>query len=242
MARQLTAGEIINRAAVEVGLRRVEDPFASQDEGFSQLTGLLNAAGQELLEVHNWQELNMPYLRTTVDGDTGIYPLPDDYDRVVSQTTWDRTNDVPIIGPLSDQDWAFLLGRDLASQSIYVSYRINNNQLETYPQPPPVGVDISFDYISRNWVLKENDIRSDYATQAGDVVLLDPLLMQKFVKVKFLVAKRLPSGDAKVEFENVLESRTGNDNGAQILDAGRNSRLFPYLNGFYNTPDTGFGA
>jgi len=240
MARQETAGTIINRVAVEVGLRQVSDPFSSIDEGFSQMVGLLNVAGQELVQLDDWEVLLTPFTQVTSSADSGVYPLPDDYDRFVGQTGWDQSNDVPIIGPLSPQDWAYLEGRDLASDSIYLSYRIYQSQLEVYPQPPPDAVNISFEYISRNWVQQADTTKVDLCTVAGDTVLLDPLLMQKFLKVKFLDAKNLPSQAARIEFENVLQNRVGNDNGAPILSASR-SRYYPYLDAFYNTSDTGYG-
>lgn len=241
MARQLKAGEIINRTAVEVGLRQVPDPFSSQDEAFSQMVGLLNVAGQELVELSDWPELLRPYQQLTESGDTGLYDLPDDYDHFINQTGWDRTNDVPVIGPLSPQDWAYLLGRDFEANSIYVAYRIFGSQMEVYPQPPPVGVSINFEYISRNWAKDSAGDLRDNCTEAADTVLLDPLLMQKFLKVKFLNAKNLPSQAAMIEFENVLGNRQGTSAGSQILKAGGGSGKFPYLNGFFNTPDTNYG-
>lgn len=242
MARQLTAGEIINRTAVEVGLRRTPDPFSSLDEGFSQLVGLLNTAGQELVELSDWPELLQPYQQVTSSLDSGKYDLPDDFDHFINQTGWDRTNDVPVIGPLSPQDWAYLLGRDFEANSIYVAYRMFGDKLEVYPQPPPDGVSINFQYVSRNWARKANSDTTDFCTQPDDLVLLDPLLMQKFLKVKFLNAKNLPSQAASIEFENVLMNRQGASTGAQVLRAGRGGAAFPYLNQFFNTPDTGYGG
>ncbi len=57
MARLSSAGDIINRVAVEVGISVGQDPLASPDEAFVQLSGLINAAGQELIELHQWQIL-----------------------------------------------------------------------------------------------------------------------------------------------------------------------------------------
>lgn len=242
MARTLIAGEIINRVAVEIGLKRVNDPFSTQDEGFSQLVGLLNAAGQELAELANWNRLEKQFIQVTADGDDGLYDLPTDFDRIVQQTGWDRSNDVPVFGPLTPQQWAYLLGRDLESNSIYIMYRIYQGQLQVYPDPPPVGATIAFEYMSRDWVVDSEGTSKDFATQNSDTILLDPLLMQKFLKVKFLDAKSMPSQAARIEFENVLENRKGTDNGGQILTAGARLNGIPLLNGFTNTPDTGYGA
>ena len=246
MARQENAGTIINRAAVEVGLQSVTDPFSTTDEGFTQLAQLLNVCGQELGQLRDWNELIRPFTaNTTTDvklGSTNLYELPSDYDRLIPQTGWDLTNDVPILGPMSPQDFAYLEGRDFASNSIYVAYRIYRGDIELYPDPPPANTDLSWEYVSRNWATTSGGTEVDYVTATNDIVVLDPLLMQKFLKVKFLDAKNLPSQAARMEFENIYLNRISNDNSAPVLNSGRSGRTFPYLSAMYNTPDTGFGS
>lgn len=243
MARQETANTIINRVALEVGLLPSNDPYADTDESFLQLRGLLDAAGQELVEYHPWQVLNQVYSFTTVAAtDTGTYALPDDFSYMIDQTGWDQTNRVAIGGPLSPQDWSYLDGRDLVSQSIYASFRINDNELDLYPQPPPDGLLIRFEYISRNWVEAADTTRKDTATVGNDTILYEPILIVKFLKAKFLEAKGFDPSTARLEFENMMNSRTGKDTGAAILNAGRNGRGFPYLSPYRNVSDTGFGS
>jgi len=242
MARLSTAGDIINRVAVEVGLLKDPNPFASQDESFIQLSGLINAAGQELVELHDWQTLKKPFEVTTQAGDSGSYDLPADFDHMIDQTGWDRTNSVAIGGPLSSQDWSYLEGRDLVSQSIYASFRLAGDKFDIYPQPPPEGLLIKFEYISTDWVLQNPSTPSDTVTDSSDVVLYKPLLIQKFLKCKWLEAKNLPSEAARMEFENMFESRAGKDVGASILSASHHSRGLPLLHPYYSTGDTGFGG
>ncbi len=243
MARFSIANDIINRVAVEVAINTDPDPVASTDESFIQLSGLINAAGQELVELHPWQTLVKRFNFTTSDTDSGSYALPDDFNSMIDQTGWDRSNRVAIGGPLGAQDWAYLEGRDLVSQSIYASFRLVDNKLDLYPQPPPNGLDISFEYLSRNWVQEAgSEIRKDAVSAGSDLVLLDPLLMVKFLKVKFLQAKGFDYTAASVELDNVFNSRTGKDVGAPVLSASNNSRGFPLLSPYYSTPDTGYGG
>ena len=138
MGRYATANDIVNRAALEVGLVPQNDVFSSQDVAFQQLTGLLNSCGQELVELHPWQVLVKEYSLTTQAGDDGKYDLPDDFAYMIDQTGWDRTNRVAIGGPLSAQDWAYLKGRDLVSQSIYASFRQVEGEL-AIPATPTRG-------------------------------------------------------------------------------------------------------
>ena len=244
MGRISSANEIINRAAVEVGLTAVNDPVGDLDESFRQLTQLLNSAGQEMVELHPWQTLVKSFQVITQTSDTGTYDLPSDYSYMIDQTGWEHTNRVAMGGPLSAQDWTYLKGRDLISQSIYASFRLVDNKFDIYPQDPvPDGLDINFEYINRNWVLESNGTTyRDSVGTGSDQVLYEPILIIKFLKAKFLEAKGFDAQAARLEFENMFNSRTGKDTGAPILSASNNSRGFPYLHPYYNTSDTGFGG
>jgi hypothetical protein len=208
------------------------------------MLGLLNSSGQELCELNDWQELVQQYEINTLDTDSGTYDLPDDFNYMIDQTGWDRTNRVAIGGPLSAQDWTYLAGRDLVSQTIYASFRQVDGKLDLYPQPPPNGLQLTFEYIGRNW-LQEQGAQApnrDTVGAGSDICILDPLLSIKFLKLKFLQAKGFDAAAAAMEFDTLLASRIGKSTGAPILSASRGSRAFPYLSPYGNTGDTGFGG
>ena len=244
MARLENVNTIINDAAVECGLNPSDNPVTSSDETFVQLKNMLNTAGRQLVKLHDWQILEGMLDFITTDTDTGDYDLPDDFDHMIDQSGWDRTNRVAMGGPLSTQDWAYLEGRDLVSQSIYASFQLNENKLKLYPQPPPVGLQISFRYCSRNWLAQENDFasRHDRIVSGTDICLFDPVMCVLYLKARFLAAKGFDATDAKLEFENMFGALTGQDEGAPILSASHNSRGFPYLHPYFSTGDTGFGS
>jgi hypothetical protein len=242
MSRFITANEIINRAAIEVGLLTNTDPVASTEDTYIQLTGLLTAAGQELVEMNAWQTLRSVFSFTTADGDSGEYDLPDDFAYMIDQTGWDTSNTVPIGGPLSPQVWSYLEGRDLVSQSIYASFRVMDNTFNLFPQPPPVGMAVRFEYINRNWVQEAGDgDRRDTIGTGSDIVLYEAILIVKFLKMKWYQAKGFPSEAAAMDFDNMFTGRVGRDKGAPVLNAGGGSRGLPYLNG-WNVPDTRYGG
>jgi hypothetical protein len=243
MSRFYTANDIINRVAGETGLIPVPDPFSSTDDTFLQLRTLLNSAGQQLVELYEWQELVREYQITTSSADTGKYALPADFDRMINQTHWDRTNDVAVAGPLSAQDWTYLLGRDLVSQTIYASFRQVEGEFWLFPQPPPDGLDINFEYMSRNWVGDALDpgARNDTVQDGADTILIQPILIIKALKVMFMNAKGFDSSSANLEFNAMLDSRLGKDKGARILNASNIARSFPYLDTYRNTGDTNYG-
>lgn len=248
MARYLTVNDIINRASLEVGLKESASPVTDQDELFGQMVALLDSAGQEMCELNDWPVLYRQYRIVTQDGDSGEYDLPSDFNYMIDQTGWDRTNRVAMGGPLSPQDWTYLAGRDLVSQSIFASFRQAQGKLMLYPQPPPEGIEITFEYVSRDWlqevagVLDQPPTTTDTISDGSNLCLLPGLMMIKFLKLKWLQAKGFDYSAAAMEFDTVFQGQIGKSEGAPILSAGQNGRNFPYLNPLFNVGDTGFGG
>lgn len=239
------AANVINRAAVEMGFTPQADPYAGTDEVFTQLTYLLNTAGEELALAYPWEFLNKSHQFTTADTDTGDYDLPADFGYMLNQTGWEHTNRVPLAGPLSAQSWTYLNGRKLASQTIYASFRIREGLFSIFPQPPPNGLDINYEYQSKNWVIDNSSgspVYTDAAVRPSDTVLMDKVLISRFLKVKFMEAKGLESSKAQDDFVQYLATITNKEKGAAIISAGGGRRGFPYLDGYRNLPDTNYGG
>ena len=244
VSRFITVNDVVNRVAVEVGLTPVADVFATGDPAFRQLTYLLTTAVQELMEMYPWQILTREFQKTTTVDEVGIIDLPDDFAYMIDQTGWERRENVPLIGPLSAQDWTYLLGRDLVGSTIYASFRFDQNKLFIFPNNPmPSDLDINFEYISRNLILESPaGTYTDEAVAPADVPQFPPHLITRFLKVKFLEAKGFDSQKANDSFWQAFYSWCGKDNSAPILNLSRWMRGYPYLNGYSNLPDTGYGT
>ena len=246
--RYWTAGDLINRAAVEVGLASVNNVFSSADPSFKQLRTLITSCGQTLIQDYPWQRLNARFELTTSSADSGEYDLPADFSYMIDQTGWQQGGPAvwPLLGPASPQVWSYLKARELFTSTLYVWFRISDGKFNIFPDSPvPDGIPIAFEYISRAWVLGEGDAGpqslKDVVTADADMVLFEPILMVNFLKMKFLAAKGFDTTDAKNEFNLSLDSWKGKDNSAPILNAGRGFSNWRMLDG-YNVPETGFGS
>jgi len=249
MARFIDAGTTINRSAAECGITPVVDPFTSSDASFKELVALLTSAGQEMLGLHEWNKLNRTHTiitGTTVANPpgTGKYDLPDDFGYFINQTGWDKTERLPLGGPMTSQDYAYLVNTNLANSTVFVTFRMNEGQFWVLPDPPLSGQELNFQYISRNWVQPAGttlpDDRTDAAVAFADLVLYEPILMVKFLKLRFLEAKGFDTTAAVGQFLTMFNSWTGKDVAAPVLRMAR-SRVFPYL-GYRNIPETGYGT
>jgi hypothetical protein len=249
MARYKTIAEVVNQVAVEVGIPKAQDPFASADSSHEQLISIARSCAVELQQHHEWNQFVREHTILTTPTDTGKYNLPDDFHYMVDQTGWERNNEVPLFGPLSSQEWQWLQGRNLVNYTIYASFRLSQGQIWIFPwagdnsDPPPAGLKITFEYQSRNWVLGSSGTApQDFLDSSGNVVLFEPYLFERLLKVRFLEARGFDTTGASEQFRRAFNSWTGKDKGAPVLNVGGRGFAYPYLDSYRNTPDTGYGS
>lgn len=251
IAKFQTAGELINRAAVSVGLNKAVDPFASNDPSFAQLVELANEVGQTLVQHEAWQRLVTRHEFTTAPGDTGIYDLPDDFAYMIDQTGWQQGTPgsaFPLLGPATDQGWSYLTATELFSVTIYAWFMLREGKLQLWPQPPAEGIPIQYDYVSRGWAIEGGSdpatpVYTDTLETAADIPLFEPILFVKALKLAFLQAKGFDTTKAQDDYNAALEAWASKDRPAPTLNL--NSRTGPHyrmLDGWGNLPETGFGS
>lgn len=154
-----TAATIINDVAAELGLiaftSKVADPFSSTDPNLGQLCQQLKTVGRRLLREHRWSYLTQTWTFSTV-ANTGRYALPTDYDRFIASSAWNRTNRLPLGGPLSATQFQALKAR-LVGVVYNVLFQVLQQQFQAYPDTTtPGGYTIAYGYVSRWWVLPQD--------------------------------------------------------------------------------------
>ena len=247
--RYKTANELLNQVAVEVGLTRQTDVLASNDESFGRMAALANACLTELMQSKAWERMTRTATITGADvlNFGGKVPLPADYAYMINQTGWERSQDVPLLGPLSPQDWTYLVGRDLVSYTIYASFRLREGQVWIFPwaENPPTEepeVEITYEYASNSTVLVNGEAGqyADSIQNSGDVVLFQPYLFERLLKLRFLNSKGMDTQEAATQYVLALQSWEGKDVGAPILNTARGGYSPRFLDAG-NVPDTGYG-
>jgi len=240
-----TATEILNQAAVEVGLSPESDPYASTNEAFQQLRYLLNTCGKRLVYHFPWERLTREHIlvvNTSVETD---YDLPADFAYMIDQTGWQRSQNVPLAGPLSPQDWQYLMGRNLVSSTIYASFRLNLGKLRIFAQGQVSNETIAYEYMSENWVqpngVTNQDLFRNKVTAGSDFIVYPETLATLYLKARFLGAKGFDTTKADAEFSDAFLAWSGMNKSAPKLNAARNYLGYPYLDAWRNLPDTGYG-
>lgn len=146
-----TAANIINDAAVELGLisADIAAPYSSANRNIIQLCRLLKGVGQDLVKLRAWTHLQKEHTFSFVSG-TADYSPPSDFARCIDQTFWNRSNRLPLGGPVDARHWQ-LLQAVTASGVLYNIFRTVAGVVRVYPTPTTTD-SIAYEYISSSWV------------------------------------------------------------------------------------------
>ncbi len=234
-----TAIEIINAACHELGLPTVTINSSTGDTLGTQSLALLNALGDELVRVHDWQFLEK-VMTFTGDGVLSSFPIPPNFKRQVNQTQWATKDKRPMQGPDSAQMWSWSQ-YGIVSVGVYFRYRILGNEYAVFPVPG-IGEEFALYYISKDWVVDADpphDLK-DTITKTGDTPLFDKRLMIAGLKVKLWAQKGFDTTVLQDEFNFLLSAEKAQNQGAPVINlSGCGAHM--YLN-WQNIPDSGFGS
>src|SRR5689334_22766185 len=106
----MNALEIVQRFAKAVGVPVPSTALANQADDVQQIVELLNQEGRSLAKRCDWQALTFEATFTTVATESqgalaSIIGATQQLNKIVNDTIWDRTQQVPIPGPVSKQRW-----------------------------------------------------------------------------------------------------------------------------------------
>jgi len=181
------------------------------------ITGTGQAPYAEILTIDSSTQvtLNSPVTTSTASVSMTFakqdYPLPSGYDRMISDTNWDRTDHWRNLGTKSSQDWQFLQG-GIISIGPRERYRIYNNKFRIF-QALTTVYNFSFEYVSNYWVCATGSSEGTKAafTLDTDTSVFPDDLMMAGLKFYFLKAKKLDYGIELGEFTRALSYNKAQD-------------------------------
>lgn len=232
---------VVQQSMVEMGLPRPVEAVSNLDATVQQILALLNSAGTDLVLGYPWEQLTKEWVVQTFVGKTD-YTLPADWGYFIDQTQWDRTNHWPLLGPKTAQEWQWLKSGILSSGP-RIRYRVLGGRFQIFPSNANAGQEggasseIAMEYVSRNWVASTVNvgITYDYIQSDVDILLIDPWIVVKFLKLKYWEAKGLDTTAYNKDFLTTWEMRIGKNKGAPILTLAPRARTL--LIGVNNIPD-----
>jgi len=159
------------------------------------------------------------------------YDLPSGYDRMISDTNWDRTDHWRNLGTKSSQDWQFLQG-GIISIGPRERYRIYNNKFRIF-QALTTVYNFSFEYVSNWWVCatgSDQGSKSAFTADTDTCVFPDDLMLAG-LKFYFLKAKKLDYSIELGEFMRSLSYNKAQDvpvSAMSLAPVGMNQLVGPW--------------
>ena len=237
-----TAGRTVNAAAVQCGLSEWVDPYASTDPNAIRLRALLIDVGQDLVTQYPWRTLIKAATLTTAPGDAGDYSLPSDFISMVDQSGWKQGTYWPVDGPVTDQVWQYLINR-VSSATITAIIRESQGLLQVFPRPVASAYTVSFQYLSRAWVKADGATSAalNEPTTSSDIVMLEPAIVVKALRFKFLSSTGLDASQAYREYQEALAAVKSLRGAQKLRMDGPPIMNNRFIDGA-NLPLTGFGS
>ncbi len=150
------------------------------------------------------------------------YPEPEDFDRFITETWWDRTNHWALIGPNSPQidEW---------HRSGIVAWGPRRNWRQvgraaggTYRLWPPIGAtegqfSIAFEYISKYAVVDALGVYKEKFTADTDRPTLDYNMLVLGAKWRWMQIKQLDYAPMQAEYMDYVNRKGAKDGGMKTL-------------------------
>lgn len=210
-----------DRIAVALGGTSV---FSNPGETARQMRALANQEGKELMRRGTWEKLTKEVTFTAIAQEEQTGVVPSDYDHMLNETFYNRTQKRQVVGPLSPKEWQEQ--KSILATVLYDSYRIRGGSILMIPVPA-AGDIYAFEYISNEWVLNTDDQPLTAFSADTDTSILDEELITLGVIWRFLKAKGFDYAEAFRTYELQVSQALGRDgskrtvNFAQRVDYGR---------------------
>lgn len=152
------------------------------------LLRLASEEGFSLMRRYPWQVLTAEKTFTTVAADEQTSAIPDDYDRMIPETMFNRGTRRRVAGPLSPEEWQ----QTKATLVTYVNptFRIRGDALLMSPNPP-AGETVAYEYVSKHFCKSSGGTTQADWLDDGDLGRLDEGLMALGLVWRFRQVKGL---------------------------------------------------
>lgn len=139
-----------------IGFPEPTSVVGSTDRTTKQMLATLYKVGDEMRRNYLWPELIKEHT-ATLTTDTASYALPADFEKMIPETNWNRSEQFEMLGPLNAQEWQWRVSGIIA-QGPRQRFRVKGYASAQYfisptPGSGDAGKTFVFEYLSKMWFL-----------------------------------------------------------------------------------------
>lgn len=214
------------------GLRIPAAVATSQDATNQQLMALFNEVLEELVDRWVFEELinETTFTTTALENQGSIYTIaPNGFDRIIDDTIYDRTQKIPIYGPIGPQAWQ--QAKAFVPIGPLYRFRIRGGDLLFNPLAT-AGHTCAFEYVSKNVILDTitGDYKSSFTLDTDEFILNSRLLTQG-LRWKWKAEKQLAYAQEKDLWETSCLNEAGRSGGKKTcyMDGDAQDGIMPVI-------------
>lgn len=197
----------------------------TSDAQVLQMLRLLEEEGQDLAARYPWQGITFEFTHTTTaTEDQGAISTiaSNGFNYIKNGTFFDRTDTLPIQGPLTDQEWQDRKARAITGPRYY--YRIRGGKLLVNPTPAASHT-WAAEYVSKNWILgADGTTYKQYFTLDTDTILLPEELCIAGLRWRWKKEKGFDYSEDFRTYELQVKDAMSRDGGKRTLCMDGESR------------------
>lgn len=192
--------------------------YGSGDDTFLRLMGILEEGCEALADRYPWQGLRRQasWTSTATESQGALSTLaPDGFKMIINDTFWDRTQTLPVKGPLSPQKWQAQKAIGISGGFYY--YRIFEDALNMLPTPA-AGHTLAFEYWSTRWGRETGGSYVDAFTADDNTILLPESMVLADLTWRWKKDIGLEFAQDFMNAEALIVNAIGRDGGKPVLD------------------------
>jgi hypothetical protein len=234
----MTLLAICQDAAIEIGGFDVPNTIVGNtDINARRLLRAAQRVGSDLVTRAAWSVLRTQATFTAVPGEAQPGTVPSDFDRMIPETLWDRTNRMLIAGPVPSARWQSLTAT-WPGNGPDRWFTLRGTAIAIFPGMQG-GEAMAYEYVSRNFCETAAGIDQPRWSADTDVERLPSEVFTLGVVAFFLQAQGLPYADQMAAYEaRVVRSLANDDPASGVLSSGD---LFGGQRNWTGTPSAGWG-
>ena len=200
------------------GLPSPATVYGSTDTQVLQIMALLEEEGEDLSKRGAWEGITFEASHTTLAAeDQGAVTsiATNGFRYIKNQTIWDRTDRLPVLGPMDSQDWQAT--KAVVNTGPRYRFRIRGGKLLSSPTPT-AGHSWYFEYVSKNWILGVDGVTyKQYFTLDTDTILIPEELVLMGLRWRWKKEKGFDYSEDFRTYEMQVKDALGRDGSKPIL-------------------------
>lgn len=221
----MTLLSLVNNAQDALSLPRSSAVAGALDQNTRTMLSLANREGKQLARRYAWQAITKEKTFTSIAAETQTNAIPSDFDRLVNESMYNRSQKRWVLASLSSTEWQ--TQKAITATVITDSFRIRGDALLLLPTPP-AGDTYAYEYVSKNWC--ESSGATEQAAWAADTDtgILDEELMTLGLIWRFKKAKELDYAEDFATYEKEVNQAIMRDGGRRTLSFANRGDLYEH--------------